>query len=61
MIESGRFFFFVRDKRDPPPHGGDGRIQIIVDVSSFGNKYIRTVGDNDPANDLNSLPECPPH
>jgi hypothetical protein len=61
MIEGGRFFFFVRDKREPPPHGGDGRIQIIVDVSSFGNKYIRTVGDNDPANDLNSLPECPPH
>lgn len=56
MIETGRFFFFVRDKVT------QARIQIVVGISSRGNKFIQTVGDDDPSNDLNSLPECPqPH
>jgi hypothetical protein len=61
MIQSGRFYFFVRDKRVPPPHGGDGRVQIVTGVSAAGRPFIQTVGDADPVNDLNSLPECPPH
>ena len=35
------------------------RIQIIVGVSARGNKFLQTVGDNDPSNDLGNLPECP--
>jgi hypothetical protein len=59
MIESGRFFFFVRDPRVPPPHGDDGRVRIITDVTEAGRKYIRTVSDADPVNNLLNLPPCP--
>ena len=54
MVEGGRFFFFVRDTNTQK------RIQIIVGVSARGNKFLQTVGDNDPSNDLGNLPECPP-
>jgi hypothetical protein len=59
MIESGRFFFFVRDPRVPPPHGDDGRVRIITDVTETGRKYIRTVSDSDTVNNLLNLPACP--
>jgi hypothetical protein len=59
MIESGRFFLYVTDSRNPLPEGSDGRVRIITGISARGNKFIQTVGDNDPVNDLNSLPECP--
>jgi Protein of unknown function (DUF3892) len=60
MIESGRFFFFVQDPRVPPPHGDDGRVRIITDVTDAGRKFIRTVEDADPVNNLLNLPQCPP-
>jgi hypothetical protein len=52
MIETGRFFFYIRD--------GEERIKIITDVTDRGTKYIRTVADAVLSNNLNSLNECPP-
>lgn len=34
-------------------------VDIIVAVSRFGNKYIKTEADGDQPNNLLSLPECP--
>lgn len=52
MVETGRFFFHVRD--------GDTRIKIETDVTDRGTKFIRTMPDGIPTNDLDALPECPP-
>jgi hypothetical protein len=35
------------------------RVRVIVAVSRFGNKYIKTAADGDEPNNLLSLPECP--
>ena len=51
-IEGGRSSFFV----DRPT--GD-RVDVIVALSSDGNKYLKTTADGDEPNDLLSLPECP--
>jgi hypothetical protein len=53
MVTSGRFFFFVLD-----PDTGD-QIPIIVATGPSGRPFLQTVGDNNPANNLNSLPEMP--
>lgn len=34
-------------------------VDVIVAVSRFGNKYIKTTADGDEPNNLLSLPECP--
>ncbi len=34
-------------------------VWVIVGVSRFGNKYLRTEADRDDDNNLLSLPECP--
>ncbi len=35
------------------------RVKIIVAVSRYNNKYIKTDADGDQPNNLLSLPECP--
>lgn len=50
-IESGKWSFYVTR---------NGRtVDVIVAVSRFGNKYIKTEADGDQPNNLLSLPECP--
>ena len=51
-IESGEWEFYV----DRP--AGD-RVRVLVAVSPYGNKYVKTEGDGDAPNNLLSLPECP--
>jgi hypothetical protein len=51
-IEDGRWAFYVERP------AGD-RVQVIVAVSAFGNKYLKTTADGDQPNNLLSLPECP--
>ena len=51
-IESGKWEFYV----ERPP--GD-RVRVVVAVSRFGNKYLKTEADGDHPNNLLSLPECP--
>ena len=50
-IESGKWKFFV---------SVNGKsVWVIVAVSQFGHKYIKTVADGEHPNNLLSLPECP--
>lgn len=50
-IENGEWEFFVSK---------DGNTaQVIVAISSHGNKYLKTVADGEQPNNLLSLPECP--
>lgn len=51
-IESGNEAFFVERPQ------GD-QVDVIVAVSRFGNKYIKTTADGDEPNNLLALPECP--
>jgi hypothetical protein len=39
--------------------GSSKTVWAEVGVSRFGNKYLRTQGDDDYRNNLLSLPECP--
>lgn len=39
--------------------GHQRTVWVEVGISRFGNKYLRTQGDNDERNNLLSLPECP--
>jgi hypothetical protein len=50
-IESGKwtFYTFVRGNRS----------RVIVAVSRFGNKYLKTEADGEQPDNLLSLPECP--
>jgi len=49
-IESGRWSFFVR---------AGGRVAaVIVAVSRYGHKYLKTVADGEQPDNLLSLPEC---
>jgi hypothetical protein len=50
--ESRKWDFFV----ERPP--GDV-VEVIVAVSVFGNKYLKTEADGDQPNNLLALPECP--
>jgi hypothetical protein len=50
-IESGTWAFYVT-------HGGR-RVNVIVAVSRFGHKYLKTEADGEQPNNLLSLPECP--
>lgn len=51
-IESGKWSFYVERP------AGD-RVDVIVAVSAYGNKYLKTTSDGDQPNNLLSLPECP--
>ena len=51
-IEAGRLSFYV----DRPV--GD-RVDVIVAVSAYGNRYLKTTADGDEPHNLLSLPECP--
>jgi hypothetical protein len=51
-IEGGRWQFYVERPT------GD-RVQVIVALSAWGNKYLKTTADGDMPNNLLSLPECP--
>lgn len=50
-IENGKWSFHV---------SVNGRtVDVIVAVSRYGNKYIKTEADGEHPNNLLSLPECP--
>lgn len=50
-IESGKWRFFVQ---------ANGKsVWVIVAVSRYGHKYLKTEADGDQPNNLLSLPECP--
>lgn len=50
-IESDRWAFYVQR--------GGHEVDVVVAVSRFGNKYIKTTADGDSPDNLLSLPECP--
>ena len=50
-IDSGKWSFFVSVA---------GRtVAVVVAVSRFGNRYLKTEADGEQPNNLLSLPECP--
>lgn len=50
-IEDGKWNFFVKK---------DGvSVDVIVAISAYGNKYLKTKNDGEQPNNLLSLPECP--
>ncbi len=50
-IERDQYAFYVQVQ---------GRaVDVIVSVSRYGNKYIKTTADSEHPNNLLSLPECP--
>jgi hypothetical protein len=49
--ESGQWRFYVSV--------GGHSVWVIVAVSRFGNKYLKTEADGDQPDNLLSLPECP--
>lgn len=51
-LEQGNRFWVARP-------GGLDSVWVVVAVSRFGNKYIKTEPDGDHPNNLLSLPECP--
>lgn len=50
-IEQGKYSFFV--------NRGGREADVIVAMSAYGNKYIKTVADGEQPDNLLSLPECP--
>lgn len=50
-IESGKWSFFVSR--------GGSTVNVIVAISRFGNKYLKTQNDGEQPDNLLSLPECP--
>lgn len=50
-IESGKWNFYVSS--------GGRSVDVIVAVSRYGHKYLKTVADGEHPNNLLSLPECP--
>lgn len=49
-IESGRWSFYV--------YSGGRNVNVVVAVSRYGNKYIKTVADDYAPNNLLSLQSC---
>lgn len=49
-IESGQWSFYVSQ--------GGRAVKVVVAISQFGNKYLKTEADNSEPNNLLSLPEC---
>ena len=52
-IESGKWRFFVRVQVNGQS------VNVVVAVSRYGNKYLKTEVDGEQPNNLLSLPECP--
>lgn len=50
-IENGTYSFYVSK--------GGRTVAVIVALSRFGNKYLKTVADGEHPDNLLSLPECP--
>jgi hypothetical protein len=50
-IESGKWQFYV--------HVGNETAWVIVAVSRYGHKYLKTQADGEQPDNLLSLPECP--
>jgi hypothetical protein len=50
-IESGRWQFYV--------NAGGRSVWVIVAVSAYGHKYLKTEADGEQPNNLLSLAECP--
>ena len=50
-IENGTYTFFVDVNRE--------RVEVIVAVSRYKHKYLKTENDGEQPNNLLSLPECP--
>jgi hypothetical protein len=50
-IESGKWEFYVNQ--------GGRVVDVIVAVSRFGHKYLKTIADGEQPDNLLSLPECP--
>lgn len=50
-IESGKWSFYVSR--------GGYTVDVIVAVSRYGNKYLKTEADGESPDNLLSLPECP--
>lgn len=59
-IEAGKWRFFVRRRGSSLSSAvlGD-QVEVIVAVSRFGNKYLKTEADGEEPNNLLSLRECP--
>jgi hypothetical protein len=51
-IEKGEWKFWVK------PANADS-VWVVVAVSRYGNKYLKTLADAEEPNNLLSLPECP--
>lgn len=52
-IENGEWKFWVH-----PPDAKES-VWVVVGVSRYGNKYLKTENDGEDQNNLLSLPECP--
>jgi hypothetical protein len=50
-IENRQFELFVR--------AGGREVKVVVAISRFGHKYIKTEADGEQPDNLLSLPECP--
>ena len=50
-IESGEWQFYVSVRGDT--------VWVVVAISQYGHKYLKTQNDGDEPNNLLSLPECP--
>jgi hypothetical protein len=50
-IEEGKWEFYVAK--------GGHVVNVIIAVSPYGNKYLKTTADGDQPDNLLSLPECP--
>jgi hypothetical protein len=51
-IENGKWRFYVAVQ---------GRsVWVVVEISQYGNKYLKTESDGVQPDNLLSLPECPP-
>lgn len=50
-IEINKYEFFVRR--------GGAEVEVIVALSQYNNKYLKTVADGLTPDNLLSLPECP--
>ena len=50
-IEEGKWLFYVMKNAK--------RVNVIVAISAYGHKYLKTVADGEHPNNLLSLPECP--
>lgn len=49
-IEAGRWSFYVKT--------GGGELPVVVAVSKYGQKYLKTSGDGLQPDGLLALPEC---